>query len=83
MIGAQRVLGDRVKVVVPGAPSALERRAHARVHPAAGRVGPSRGEARRGFVGGDDEQRIDLAMRAGRESYVVEDRACDYFFRAA
>ena len=79
-VGAQRVLGDRVKVVVPGAPSALERRTHARVHPSAGRVGPSRGEARGGLIGGGDEERIEIAMRARRQGNVVENCAGDYFF---
>src|ERR1019366_607741 len=81
-VGAERVLGDLVKVVVPGAPSALKRRADPRVHPSPGRVGPSRGQTRGGLIGGGDEQRIEFAMRARRESYIVEDRACDYFFRA-
>ena len=80
-VGAQRVLGDRVKVVVPGAPSALKRRADPRVHPSPGNVGPSRGHPRRGLIGGGDEQRVEFAMRARRESYIVEDRAGDYFFR--
>src|SRR5208337_585118 len=54
-VGAQRVLGDRVKVVVPGAPAALKRRADPRVHPSPGRVSPSRGHSRGGFIGGGDE----------------------------
>ena len=78
-IGADRVFGDRVKVVVPGTPSALKRRAHPRVHPSAGGVGPSRGEARRGFIRSGDQQWIEFAMRARRQGYVVKDRTCDYF----
>src|SRR5579862_1977161 len=80
-IRPERVFGDRVKVVVPGTPSALELRADPRIHPSARCIRPSRGEARGGLFGGGQEQRIDFAMPTWREGYIVENCACDYFVR--
>ena len=79
-VGAHRIFGDGVKVVVPGTPSALVRRRDPRAHPSARCVGPSRGQARGGLIGGGDKQWIDFAIRARWEDYVIEDRARNYFF---
>src|SRR5277367_717234 len=71
-----------MKVVVPGAPSALKRRALPRVHPSPCRVRPSSSEMGRRLIGSGDEQRIDLAMSPGREDDIIKNRTRNYSFRS-